>query len=127
MQQKDLNIHINVLGWLKIVGNGIFLVIGFMGLFFFAGIGLVLNDPTVFPILTLVGGAGAVFFTLLAIPGMVAGYGLLKRENWARILALVLGFFDLLNFPLGTAAAVYTFWVLLQPEIEEYFSLLKQA
>jgi len=45
--------------------------------------------------------------------GIIAGWGLLDRQSWARILAIVLGVISLLSFPFGTAIGVYTLWVLL--------------
>ena len=54
------------------------------------------------------------FFVLAkAAAGFIVGWGLLKRESWARIVALVLGFLSLFNIPFGTAVGVYTLWVLL--------------
>lgn len=53
---------------------------------------------------------------LLSIPGIVGGWALLAEKSWARILMIVLGIFDLLNFPLGTALGVYTLWVMFQEE-----------
>lgn len=125
MQPKDWDVHINVLGWLFIIGNGLLLVLAVISLFFLSGIGLLSGDETAFPILTLIGSVGAAFFTILAVPGLLAGYGLLKRAKWARVLALVLGFFNLFNFPIGTAIGIYTFWVLLQTDIDNYFAPLK--
>jgi hypothetical protein len=52
---------------------------------------------------------------------MLAGYGLLKRTPWARVLALVVAILSLINFPIGTAIGIYTFWVMLQEEAAEYF------
>ena len=45
---------------------------------------------------------------LLGLPGLLAGYGLLTRKPWARILAIVVGILSLLNFPVGTAIGLYT-------------------
>jgi len=45
-------------------------MIGLIGLLILAGIGFVSGDPTAMPILTLIGGIGAVFFAALAIPGL---------------------------------------------------------
>ncbi len=59
--------------------------------------------------------------------GFAAGWGLLQREPWARILALVLGFISLINIPLGTALGVYTIWVLLSPQADEEYSQLSRA
>ena len=50
---------------------------------------------------------------LKGVVGVIAGWGLLDRQSWARILAIVLAFISLLNFPLGTALGIYTLWVLL--------------
>ena len=53
--------------------------------------------------------------------GLAAGIGLLKRRQWARVLTLVLAVFDLMAIPIGTAFAVYAFWVLVQPRTAAMF------
>ena len=63
---------------------------------------------------------GVVLF--LTVPGLIGGLGLLKRKAWARILVLVLGFLHLVSFPLGTLLGIYTIWILMQDEAEEYFA-----
>ena len=78
-------------------------------------------------VLGFIGTVGAIFFTILALPGLVAGYGLLKRQPWARVLALVVGVLSLVNIPLGTVIGIYTFWVLLKPESTDYFTPLESA
>ncbi len=56
--------------------------------------------------------------------GFLAGWGLMRREPWARMLALVLAFIALFNIPFGTAIGVYTLWVLLPAQSEQdYISL----
>ena len=116
------------LGWLYILSNGFLLAIGFLGWFFLTGIGVFAGvdsgNPAAASIMTIIATTGLVFFGLLALPGLLAGIGLLKRKSWARILSLVVGFFNLFNFPLGTALALYTFWVLLQDD-GEYFIVPK--
>lgn len=127
MRTNDLELHINVLGWLYLLSSFVFLVLGVVGLIFMAGIGLATEDPVAFQILGIVGISGAIFFTLLALPGLAAGYGLLRRYSWARVLALIVAFFNLANFPVGTAIGVYTFVVLLQAEIPTHFVSSKTA
>lgn len=56
--------------------------------------------------------------------GFFAGWGLLQREPWARILALVLAFISLFNIPFGTAVGVYTLWVLLPGQSQEEYDAL---
>jgi hypothetical protein len=72
-------------------------------------------------ITAIVGPAVAGFLVLLAVPGIIGGIGLLKGKSWARILVLILAVFDLLDFPIGTAIAIYTMWVLLNNDTAELF------
>lgn len=58
----------------------------------------------------------------------IAGWGLLQRQSWARILILVLAFISLFtNIPFGTAIGVYTMWVLLSSESEREYDTLTAA
>lgn len=59
---------------------------------------------------------------VLALPSLVAGWGLLKRREWARILTLVLSVLQLANFPVGTAIGAYSLWALLNPESRPLFT-----
>jgi len=79
--------------------------------------------PTAFlrPLLSVV----AILILAKAGCGFLAGWGLLRREPWARIVVLVLAFLALLNLPFGTAIGVYTLWVLLPgPAEQEYEALV---
>lgn len=58
---------------------------------------------------------------VLSIPGIIAGIGLFKRKEWARILTLILSVLDLFNIPIGTAIGAYSIWALVQPETVELF------
>ena len=63
-----------------------------------------------------------------SVAGLVAGWGLLDRQPWARMLAIVLGFLNLLHMPFGTALGIYTLWVLLPAQSEqEYRSVARAA
>lgn len=59
--------------------------------------------------------------------GFIAGWGLMQREGWARMLALVLAFIALFHIPFGTAIGVYTMWVLLPANSEEEYEALVAA
>jgi hypothetical protein len=63
----------------------------------------------------------AVLLLVKATAGFAAGWGLLQRELWARLLTLVLAFVNLFNVPFGTALGVYTLWVLLPAESEQEY------
>jgi hypothetical protein len=58
---------------------------------------------------------------------LLAGWGLLDRQPWARMLAIVLGVLNLLNVPFGTALGIYTLWVLLSAESEEEYRRLARV
>ena len=62
-----------------------------------------------------------------AVLGIVAGWGLLERQPWARMLAIVLGCFSLLDMPFGTALGIYTLWVLLPARSEEEYRQIARA
>jgi len=62
-----------------------------------------------------------------AAVGIITGWGLLQREDWARIVALVMGFVALLSVPVGTALGIYTLWVLLPSQSEDEYRALTQA
>ena len=53
----------------------------------------------------------ALIIIFFSIPSIIAGIGLLYKQKWALILALILGCFKLFSFPVGTALGIYTIWV----------------
>jgi len=122
IMQRDVPQHVTILGWLYIVGHALFLVIGGFVFLLLTGIGAASSDSEAARILPLVGMAVGLLLAALALPGLAAGYGLLKHKPWARILAIVVGVFSLVNFPVGTAIGIYTFWVLMQPAAADYFA-----
>jgi len=63
-----------------------------------------------------------------AAAGFFAGWGLLQRQPWARILTIVLSFLALFHIPLGTALGIYSLWVLLPAQSErEYEQAVRSA
>jgi hypothetical protein len=96
------------------------LVAGFVFILL-TGIGMISQDRQAISILSTVAVLVAGFLAVLAVPGLVAGIGLLARKSWARILALVVGVLGIVNFPIGTVIGLYTFWVLLQRDADAYF------
>ena len=122
LNEQQLQQHVNVLGWLHIVGNGIMLLLGCFVFALLWGIGAATGDLEATRILGIIGTTVGALLVVLGIPGIVAGYALLRRKAWGRILAMVVGFLGLVNFPLGTAIGIYTFWVLLQEAATEYFA-----
>lgn len=121
LDQQQLEQHVLILGWLHIVGNLFFVLLGILLFFFLSSIGAVTGDRQAVVILTLVGTFVGALLTLLGLPGIAAGFGLLARKAWARYLAIVLSLLNLFNLPIGTVIGVYTLWVLMQEEAAHFF------
>ena len=75
------------------------------------------------PFLTFIGG----MILLKGAAGFIAGWGVLQREPWARVVTLVVGFISLFNIPLGTALGIYTLWVLLPTQSDDEYQALAKA
>lgn len=124
--------HTELLGILYIAFNTFHILIALIVFIILTGIGFFASDMDYnnsqfqdFPapaLLTTIAIFVLALITILSIPGIIGGYAILKRYSWSRILLLILGCFNLLNLPFGTALGVYTLWVLLQDETVEYLS-----
>lgn len=113
--------HVTAVAALQIGLSVIGLLIGLFLLFLLGTIAAFADDPEakfILPTIGIIIGGG---FIVLSVAGIIGGIGLLKHRNWARILILVLSVFDLFNIPIGTAVAVYTFWVLINDETVALF------
>lgn len=61
----------------------------------------------------LIGRLARVFYLLpMPLLQMLTSYGLLRRRQWGRILALLFSALYVFVFPLGTLLAIYTYWFL---------------
>ena len=114
--------HVTVLGVLYIAFSALGILAAIIVFTAVVGGGLISGDSEAMAITAIVGPIIALFLILVSVPGIIGGIGLLKRRNWARVLALVLGFLNLLNIPFGTALGVYTIWVLLKDETVRLFN-----
>jgi hypothetical protein len=113
--------HAPIVGWLNIAGSIILLFFAALLLVLLPAIGILSGDLEARNILAIVGICVGAFMVLLALPGLLAGIGLLRRKNWGRILAIIVSFPNLLNFPLGTIVGGYSLWVLFQEVAPAYF------
>jgi hypothetical protein len=125
--EHDMNMHISILGWL-LIGSGILTALVGMFLFFFGQIfgRFVFSTQHEMPpgvpglvssLMTVIG------LSVLALAAATAGagVGLLQYKSWARIFAIVIAVLLVFHFPIGTAVAVYAFWVLFSKEGEQYY------
>lgn len=108
--------HVTLLGAFLIAHSALSLIIAMVLFVSIAGGGMMSGDATAIAITGTVAAVLAGFFILLALPGLIAGIGLLRRQSWARILALIVCILGLLNIPIGTALGIYGIYVLTRDE-----------
>ncbi|MDR3452662.1 MAG: hypothetical protein P4L96_07655 [Rhodoferax sp.] len=53
------------------------------------------------------------FIVVRAVLAFIAGWGLVERTQWGRVVAIVAAFFCLLKIPVGTALGIWTLVTLL--------------
>ena len=123
----DMNMHVNVLGWLYV---GTAVMMGVLALVIIFASQLVTRLPIPWPpevpvgILPFIGSIVVIAgLATMALAGAVAaaGIGLLQYTNWGRVLAVIMAVFLALKFPIGTAIAIYTFWVLFSAEGRDHY------
>jgi hypothetical protein len=112
-----------MLGWFFIVYDALFALFAIFFFLFVTG-ALMIRQPRAMivfgPAVTVLSG----ICVLAAMPGFIAGLGLLKFKEWARILGIIAGAMNLLSFPIGTALGVYALWVLLHKDTQPLFNSL---
>jgi len=108
---------------LWIVSGALGILIGLFTFWLFFGISYIPDvDWEASQILRIVGVWAGGIIAFFSIPEIIAGVGLIKRKEWGRILALVVSFFNLIWFPLGTALGVYSIIILLNDESVKIFN-----
>ncbi|HEY0172373.1 MAG TPA: hypothetical protein VGB98_15230 [Pyrinomonadaceae bacterium] len=107
--------HNKVIGIMHLIYGGFnaLLMIIFVPFFLAIGIGAG-SDPNAPPALMAIFGAFGVLMLFLAVifglPPILAGYAMLKRKSWARVMGIIAACIEALSFPFGTALCVYTLW-----------------
>ena len=120
--------HVRALAILQIVYSSLGLLLAIIVFVLFGGIAAIVGfnasvDDSVVavPILAVIGGIASSVLMVLSLPRLIAGIGLLKYQNWARILTLVISVLGLVDMPIGTALGVYGLWVLTHREASPFF------
>ena len=65
----------------------------------------------------------AALLGIMAIPSIIAGWGLSQHKSWARILTIILAVLSLPQFPVGTAIGIYALVILFNEESKAILSL----
>jgi hypothetical protein len=119
--------HMTILGAFYIAVSAMGLLAGLTVFIAVTGGGLLSGDMEAIAITGTVGSIVGGFLTLISLPGLVVGFGLLAGKSWARILGLVVSFFNLVNIPFGTAVGIYGLWVLTKRGSATYLEQKQRA
>jgi hypothetical protein len=110
-----MNTHVKVVGWLWIANGAVTILMAIIGLIIINA-----NIPNAQDSLLVTSGVLCCF-----VPGVIAdfaaGFGLLKYQNWARILAIILAIVNLFLPPIGTAVGIYTLIIMFNEETKALF------
>ncbi len=121
MDLNRLDRHRVILGWCFVVAGGLGVLLALIAVAVVAGTGWLSGDPEALRVTLIVGAAVAAFVVLFSLPSLIAGYGLLQRRHWGKVLALIIGLLNVANVPFGTALFAYTLWFWLQGDSEALF------
>ena len=114
--------HVNIIAVLWIISGvfGFFIAFTVFGVLF--GMSLIPDiEYEVGIILRIVGIWGFLFVAIFAAPQLIGGIGLMRKQEWARILTLVVSFLNLFAFPLGTVLGIYSIIILVKEETAQLF------
>jgi hypothetical protein len=123
LERNGMNKHIKLLAALYMIWGamGAVALLVLLALTAIGGGLAAMDDPKAGFILGTIGMIAVMIAAVASLPNIIAGLGLLKYREWARILTLVLCFIHLPAFPLGTALGGYGIWVLFHAEVVEIF------
>lgn len=107
----DIDQHIRALGIAHIIYSCLLLIPAAIVFGVLTTVGVFVDDPEAAQILPIIGTGVGIFLFVLAIPGLLAGYGVLNKRSWGLSVALVIGLLNILCFPFGTALGGYSLWV----------------
>ena len=119
--------HVKIVGIFHIVFGVFGCIIGLLTFLVMGGASMIvaMNDANAAVPVTILGGLGllfAFFMTITSIPGIIGGYGLLNRCEWARVLVIILSIIYIpFCIPFGTILGTYSLVVLFSNDVKTSF------
>ena len=117
-----MNAQVRLLGWLFILYHGISLAVLMFVAFVVGFAGLFAGDMEATAVITVIACGLVAFGFIAALPGIIAGWGLLNYRPWARILAIIVSVLDIWSIPFGTALAIFALYTLVSGKSDQVFS-----
>jgi hypothetical protein len=117
-----MNDHVKIIGILWIVFGAMSLLAAALLFTLLMGVSFIPDiESPASGILRFIGFFLGSFLALLGLPKIIGGWGLLKGQEWGRILTLIVSFLSLLNIPFGTALGIYSIIILMNKETAAQF------
>jgi hypothetical protein len=70
------------------------------------------DDQVIFQfVMSIVRYVQVLVILIYGAPSILAGVGLVMKQSWAMILALIVAALKLFSFPVGTAIGIYAIWI----------------
>ncbi len=118
---RDWNQHYYFLGILYLVFGALGVIGGILAFMVIAGVGFFSGSIAASGITAIIATVVLVITILTSLPGLIIGYGLIKRWCWVRIPTIIIGILNLPGFPFGTILGIYTLWLFLNDESNRYY------
>ncbi|MFC2124289.1 hypothetical protein ACFLU5_05720 [Bacteroidota bacterium] len=119
MYENRLTTHFKILGALLVAYSALQLVGGVILLNVFNIVDIFIDEREVLSVVKIITRSVGIMILLVAIPGMIAGIGLLTDKIWARTFSLIVGIIYLIYIPIGTIIGIYSIWVNSQKPMKE--------
>ena len=117
----DMDKHIDIVGYIWLALGILQALTGLLLWLVISGSGQLSGDPEAAWITGVVGSILGIVLLILALPELLGGWGLLRRQSWSRILIIVLSIITVFGFPIGTLIGGYSLWVLFNEEAKREF------
>ena len=119
---REMAKHINILGSLFLACSLLMISFGFAVNYFVPIAGEISGNSDAMRITSIIGESIGIFLFIIAIPGLICGYGLLTKKSWGRIFGIILSCLSLISIPFGTAIGIYGLWILFKDETKQLLS-----
>ena len=119
MLESRLSVHFKILGALLVAYSAMQFIGGIVLFTIFNIVEIFVDEQDVVTLVQLFTRTVAILILIVAIPGIIAGIGLLLDRIWARKFSLIVGIIYLLFIPIGTIIGIYSVWVNSQKPIKE--------
>lgn len=119
MLESRLSVHFKILGALLVAYSAMQFIGGIVLFTVFNIVEIFVDEQDVVAMVQLFTHTVGILILVVAIPGIIAGIGLLMDRLWARKFSLIVGIIYLLFIPIGTIIGIYSVWVNSQKPIKE--------